>query len=186
MLHKNSVGHGAYNFEDSQFLKTWREKVHKSPDELINLYQELETSPDIWSLSEWSDWLTPTDLHEQGRRRFDTIFYQTSVDSVPDTLLDQQEVTAVQWSDPASTLQQFYNRELWLAPPQVYELCKLLRFSDMSQLDQVSRDRQQYGLTTWLPVRMECHDGLLSLLPGDHMYPQHPDYVGGDKNDPNR
>ena len=138
------------------------------------------------TITEWSDWLTPTDLHEQGRRRFDTIFYQTSLQTIPTTLLDQQEVTAVQWTDPASILQQFYNKELWLAPPQVYELSKLLRFTDLDNLDRVSRDRQQHGLSTWLPVRMECQDGLLSLLPGDFMYPSDPDYIGLDQTDPNR
>ena len=67
LLHKNDNTSGAYNFSDSSFLKEWREKVHKSPDKLVNLYQELGVYPDIWSLSEYSDWLTPTDLHEQAQ-----------------------------------------------------------------------------------------------------------------------
>ena len=96
LLHKNTQTNGAYNFTDKEFLSDWRGKVHKSPEEFLKLYKLLETVPDIWSLTEWSDWLTPTDLHEQGRRRFDTIFYQTSLQTIPTTLLDQQEVTAVQ------------------------------------------------------------------------------------------
>jgi len=185
LLHKNDNTSGAYNFSDSSFLKEWREKVHKSPDKLVNLYQELGVYPDIWSLSEFSDWLTPTDLHEQGKRRFDTIFYHVGVNKVPETLLDQQEITAVQWTDPASILDQFYDRQLWLAPPQVYELGKMLRFSEMDKLDESSKERQKHGLKTWLPVRMECDDGMLSLLPGDHMYPDNPDYVGSDSSDTN-
>ena len=35
-------------------------------------------------------------------------------------------------------------------------------------------------------IRMECQDGLLSLLPGDFMYPSDPDYIGLDGTDPNR
>ena len=96
LLHKNTQTNGAYNFTDREFLSDWRGKVHNSPEEFLELYQLLETVPDIWSLTEWSDWLTPTDLHEQGRRRFDTMFYQTSLQTIPTTLLDQQEVTAVQ------------------------------------------------------------------------------------------
>jgi len=185
LLHKNTQTNGAYSFTDKELLSDWRGKVHKSPEEFLELYKLLETVPDIWSLTEWSDWLTPTDLHEQGRRRFDTIFYQTSLQTIPTTLLDQQEVTAVQWTDPASILQQFYNKELWLAPPQVYELSKLLRLTNLDNLDRVSTDRQHHGLSTWLPVRMECQDGLLSLLPGDFMYPSDPDYIGLDGSDPN-
>jgi hypothetical protein len=44
-------------------------KVHAEPRELLELYREVGGVPDVWSLAEWSDWLTPTDLHEQGTRR---------------------------------------------------------------------------------------------------------------------
>ena len=74
--------------------------------------------PDLWSLVEWADWLTPTDLHEKGNRRFDTMFYLASLQEVPVTVRDELEVTASQWTDPASCLQQYYDRQLWLAPPQ--------------------------------------------------------------------
>ena len=178
LLHRSKEERGAFDFSDKQFLSDWRSRVHKEPDTFLELFQHLETVPDIWSLREWSDWLTPTDLGEQGNRRFDTMFYQASLTSVPSTLLDHGEVTMVQWSDPASILAQFYDRQIWLAPPQVYELSKLLNFPHITNLDRVSQERQGHGLSTWLPVRMQCQDGLLSLLPGDHLYPDNPDYVG--------
>ena len=153
-------------------------KVHSNPDELMSLYREVEAVPDLWGVKEWSDWLTPTDLNDQGKRRFDTIFYTACLDSIPTTMLDQAEVTAVQWTDPASLLQKFYEREFWLAPPQVYELSRLLNFRDQQDLAQFSAIRHQEGLTTWLPVRMECDDGMLSILPGDSLYPDSPDYAG--------
>ena len=95
---------------------------------------------------------------------------------------DQLEVTASQWTDPASCLQQYYDRQLWLAPPQVYELSKMLHMTSADDLEAGARLRQGHGLQTWLPVRAECEDGLVSLLPGDHMYPDNPDYTG-DKED---
>jgi len=168
----------AFLFENSSKLDWWRKQVHTSPDQLLSLYREVGAVPDLWGLKEWSDWLTPTDLNEQGRRRFDTIFYTASLNSIPTTMLDQAEVTAVQWTDPASLLWQFYQRKLWLAPPQVYELSRLLHFRVMEDLAKFSSTREQEGLTTWLPVRMECEDGMLSILPGDSLYPTNPDYVG--------
>jgi hypothetical protein len=44
-------------------------EVHEDPGQLLELYRHLGEIPDVWSLAEWSDWLTPTDLHEQGTRR---------------------------------------------------------------------------------------------------------------------
>jgi nucleoside diphosphate-linked moiety X motif protein 19 len=76
--------------------------------------------PDLWAVKEWSDWLTPTDLNDQCKRRFDTIFYTACLDSIPTTMLDQAEVTAVLLTYLASLLHKFYERQFWLAPPQVY------------------------------------------------------------------
>ena len=178
LLHKTGCEAGAFSFRDQMMLAEWRARVHREPGALLQLYREAAAVPDIWALVEWADWLTPTDLHEQGKRRFDTMFYLASLQEVPVTVQDQLEVTASQWTDPASCLQQCTDRQLWLAPPQVYELSKLLNLSRLADLERSARLRQRHGLETWLPVRVECEDGLLSLLPGDHMYPDNPDYVG--------
>jgi nucleoside diphosphate-linked moiety X motif protein 19 len=182
LLIKSSSGSSnqseAFSFHGSCSLSSWRKQVHSSPDQLLSLYREVGAVPDLWAVKEWSDWLTPTDLNDKGKRRFDTIFYTACLDSIPATMLDQAEVTAVQWTDPASLLHKFYEREFWLAPPQVYELSRLLNFRDQQDLAQFSAIRHQAGLTTWLPVRMECDDGMLSILPGDSLYPDSPDYAG--------
>ena len=54
----------------------------------------------------------------------------------------------------------------------------MLTMTSADDLERSARLRQRLGLSTWLPVRMECEDGLLSLLPGDHMYPDNPEYTG--------
>jgi len=156
----------------------WRSLVHNDPSNLVKLCREFSVLPDIWSLYEWSDWLTPTDLYEQKGRRFDTLFYTASVESVPSTVLDQQEVSNIRWSDPATLLQQYHDRQFWLAPPQVYELSRLSNFKQQEDLVKFSHSRHSKGLITWLPVREKCSDGVVSLLPGDSRYPSNPDYVG--------
>lgn len=53
----------------------------------------------------------------------------------------------------------------------------MLHTTSADDLERGARLRQGLGLSTWLPVRVECEDGLLSLLPGDHLYPAHPEYT---------
>lgn len=167
----------AFTFDSVSEQERWRSQVHRDPGQLVRLCREKEVLPDLWGLVEWADWLTPTDLNEGGRR-FDTLFYMASLPSIPPTLVDEQEVTKFVWSDPDSLLRQFYNKQLWLAPPQVYELSRMLQLRQLDQLRLFSVNRQGEGLTTWLPVREKCSDGQVSILPGDSGYPAEPDYVG--------
>ncbi len=56
---------------------------------VLNVIRELECVPDIWSLIEWSDWLTP----RYRRRRFDTLFYLCLCEQKPLTNPDEAEVS---------------------------------------------------------------------------------------------
>jgi len=53
------------------------------------LYRKFECVPDMWSLSEWSNWLTPASLS----KRFDTMFYLCFLDNEPTVLHDEKEMT---------------------------------------------------------------------------------------------
>ena len=66
------------------------------------------------------------------------------------------QVAALTWADPASLLEQYHARHHWLAPPQVYELGRLLQHPHQAGLDQFARNRRQAGLTSWLPIRRTC------------------------------
>ena len=48
----------------------------------------LRCIPDIWSLLEWSDWLTPRNLHV----RYDTLFYMCFIDTQPPVTGDGEEI----------------------------------------------------------------------------------------------
>ena len=56
---------------------------------LISLYRSLQCVPDVWSLDEWSNWLTPVHLP----RRYDTMFYTCFLDKEPPVLVDEKEMT---------------------------------------------------------------------------------------------
>ena len=108
---------------------------------------------------------TPTNLKEQGR--FDTIFYIGFSDRLPqdEAVKDNAEVSAVMWSNPDQVLDQNKQEQLWLAPPQVYELSRLKNFPKYDDLKQFSETRSKLGLITWMPYIIPVADGAVSIYP---------------------
>ena len=60
----------------------------------------------------------------------------------------------------------FYNSKLWLAPPQFYELSRLIQYDKFDDIENFSRTRRECSVDRWLPVRINTEDGVLSVLPG--------------------
>jgi hypothetical protein len=104
-------------------------------------------------------------MKEQGR--FDTLFYIGFSSGLPQdqAVKDNAEVSAVMWSDPDQLLDQNRKEELWLAPPQVYELSRLKNFSKYDDLKKFSEVRSQRGLITWMPYIIPVADGAVSIYP---------------------
>lgn len=73
-------------------VKKWQKRVHSNPDEFLLLCQEHRLLPDVWSLYEWSNWLTPEHM---GPKRYDTIFYVCLLDRLPEVRIDGKEITEV-------------------------------------------------------------------------------------------
>ena len=66
-------------------LEAWRKKVVEDPSQFIKMCQEFGAVPDVWSLYEWSNWLTP---HLSKTHRFDTAFFVSCIEEAPKVLLD--------------------------------------------------------------------------------------------------
>ncbi|GBM48258.1 Nucleoside diphosphate-linked moiety X motif 19 [Araneus ventricosus] len=156
-------------------LVSWQEKIRRDPISFADFCLEAGVCPDIGSLYEWSDWLTPTSV---GHRRYDTMFYVCCLEKQPEVVLDHSEVVTLKWCTPEEMLEEHSTNALFLAPPQVYELSRLIHFSSFQTLRTFARDRANKGVERWLPVIITCQDGVISLLPGDEMYPRKPDYLG--------
>lgn len=164
-------------------LAKWRKPVYEDPKKFLDLCFHLESSPDIWSLLEWNDWLTPIGRTELGTRRFDTIFYTHFHDEgdPPVASLDEKEVTDIIWKDPGQILKESHDSQVMLAPPQVYELTRMSQVKDFDQLRDVTEQRQSEGVTTFFPILMKTSDGIqFSPLPGDELYPEEPNYEKSD------
>ena len=92
-----------HNFLSAEDALSWREKVRKNCGEFFTLCEQLGAVPDVWSLHEWSNWLTPWEessgKSEDGKiRRFDTLFFLSCLNTTPVATTDEMEVTAPQVS----------------------------------------------------------------------------------------
>ncbi|CAH1270451.1 NUDT19 [Branchiostoma lanceolatum] len=156
--------------EDS--LNEWRTRVDSDGQEFLRLCQEHKCVPDVWSLYEWSNWLTPTSFFN---RRYDTIFYICCLDNIPQTTHDKREMVKAQWLSPSEILRNFHREEHWIPPPQVYELSRMFQLPRLDQLHRFSQERGLEGCERWLPVRITTSDGGMTVLPGDDLFPDPPD-----------
>ncbi|TNN55861.1 Nucleoside diphosphate-linked moiety X motif 19 [Liparis tanakae] len=150
-------------------LDRWRDLVNQNPANFIQMCRELEVWPNIWALHEWSNWLTPAGRY--GVKRFDTAFFICCLQEVPHALQDEKEIVSLEWSTPSELLQSYRAQELWLAPPQVYELSRMCHVPRLKDLHDFSRRRGTEGCEQLLPVVSLKHEPYTALLPGDGCYP---------------
>uniref|UniRef100_A0A669DMA0 Acyl-coenzyme A diphosphatase NUDT19 n=1 Tax=Oreochromis niloticus TaxID=8128 RepID=A0A669DMA0_ORENI len=150
-------------------LTKWRALVNQNPSNFIRMCRELQVLPNIWALHEWGNWLTPASRY--GTTRFDTAFFICCLQEIPHTLQDDKEIERFQWSTPSEILQSYQAQKLWIAPPQFYELSRLCRFPLLNDLHNFASQRATAGCEQWMPVVVSNDEHLISLLPGDKLYP---------------
>lgn len=76
--------------KSSNELGAWREEVRNDASKFIDLCLHFKLIPDLWSLYEWSNWLTPVSV---GHKRFDTMFYICCLDKQLKVMVDNSETT---------------------------------------------------------------------------------------------
>lgn len=151
----------------------WQRVVHNDASQFFTLCMKLEVVPDLWRLHQWSSWLTPTTFN----KRFQTAFYVVGLEESPNVIIEKNEVTDYGWKSPLDYLKSYLRNEIHLPPPQFYELSRLLNFSNLDKLVMFAKERAVHGTKLILPVQFKCIDGLVSVFPGDELYPQHPESV---------
>lgn len=75
-----------------------------------------------------------------------------------------------QWSSPSEAIESLTSKEILLAPPQFYEICRLRNFASLSDLHKFSLDRESEGTERWMPIILLTADGKIHLLPGKSMF----------------
>ncbi|XP_059523024.1 acyl-coenzyme A diphosphatase NUDT19 [Myotis daubentonii] len=149
-------------------LAAWRARVRRDPRDFLRLCAHLDCTPDIWALHDWSVWLTP--FSPRGGRRFDTSFFLCCLRDPPPVYPDLEEVVGSQWSSPLEATESFISKEIWMAPPQFYEIRRLENFASLSDLHKFCLDHVLEGVERWMPILLLTADGQISLLPGDELY----------------
>ncbi|XP_042294225.1 nucleoside diphosphate-linked moiety X motif 19 [Sceloporus undulatus] len=163
-------------------LSEWRRRVQRQPGSFLQLCRLLGCVPNLWALHEWSNWLTPVGREGRGGRRYDTAFFLCCLgQGPPEASHDEGEVTACQWSTPSEAVELFKSQDIWIAPPQFYELCRLCNFSSLRDLHAFGSKRALEGCERWMPVLLVASDGHMQILPGDELYPEDPDLTGEKK-----
>lgn len=164
-----------HNYEYGNFLESfdrekWQKIVHNDPDRFLELCQTLNVVPDLWSLYEWSAWLTPASFP----KRFETAFFLVGLNKIPNLIAEEHEVEKIYWESPEVYETKHKQKEIWLPPPQSYELGRLKNMPSLDILVQYAKKRNSQGITLLFPVSCKCSDGVVALLPGDDAYPENP------------
>ncbi|XP_075413320.1 acyl-coenzyme A diphosphatase NUDT19-like [Tenrec ecaudatus] len=156
-------------------VAAWRARVRSDPRHFLSLCAHLDCTPDIWALHDWSTWLTP--FFRPGGRRFDTAFYLCCLREPPPVCLDMAEVVSSQWSSPSEATESFLSKEIWLPPPQFYEIRRLANFASLSDLHTFCLEHALEGRERWMPITLLTANGAIQLLPGDDLYLEDSDYL---------
>ncbi|KAK3852148.1 hypothetical protein Pcinc_041253 [Petrolisthes cinctipes] len=163
------------NFLAPDDINEWRDIIYNDASQFVKLFQEVGGCPAVWDLYEWISYLTPTHM---GTRRYNTAFYITFMDKLPKVVLDDTEMSGLQVSTPQSILEKWHKGHLGVAPPQLYELHRLLNFPHFDDLKKFAEERGRKGIDEYFLVRILTPEGLVSVLPGDDLYPTEVDYLG--------
>ncbi|XP_014670938.1 PREDICTED: nucleoside diphosphate-linked moiety X motif 19, mitochondrial-like isoform X2 [Priapulus caudatus] len=177
LISRGQSSNGAPVLMKEDDIIKWRMRVTEDAAQFVRMCRAFKIVPNIWELYEWANWLTPsTDKVKRGnRRRYNTMFYIACMESIIDAFHDDKETVSSKWYAPVKGLSEHWMSNVWLAPPQFYEISRLANFPDLSELKSFAIERQKKGCTCSYPVMIELNDCVISVLKGDDLYPEEPD-----------
>lgn len=149
-------------------VQNWQTKVHDDATEFYTMCEKLKCYPDLWSLHEWSNWLTPTYFTT---KRYDTIFYMACMPLIPYSNYETIEMEDIKWDTPNNICAA---TDMMMAPPQHYEISRIVKYECLENLLDFAIERSKLGVELYLPIRVLLRDGKMHVLPGDCMYPKNP------------
>jgi len=158
-------------------IPVWQKKIHSHEESLHSFCEKFQVVPDIMNIYEWSCWLTPTFFRP---KRFETVFFLVALNSLPPVYPESHEVQEFQWDSPDDILRLYDEKKLWLPPPQFTEIRRLSTIKSIDKLVEIAKGRVGKTMELVMPMQYKTKDGLLHCLPGDDLYPEHPNYHESD------
>jgi hypothetical protein len=83
------------------------------------------------AVAPWSRWITPK-MPSISSKRFDTRFFVAALPAGQIASHDNVETTQSVWLSPRTALEQYWSRDIEMAPPQIMTLAHLSRFTDVA------------------------------------------------------
>ncbi|OYU42554.1 MAG: NUDIX hydrolase [Burkholderiales bacterium PBB4] len=117
----------------------------------------------------WTRWITPK-MPSVSSKRFDTRFFVAEVPADQVARHDDFETTASAWLSPRQALQQYWDHEIELAPPQMMSLAQLARHGNVQSVLQEAGGRPPPRI---LPESYDENGERLICYPGDPRHSVH-------------
>lgn len=111
----------------------------------------------------WSRWITPV-TPSVSNKRFDTRFFVAAVPGGQVASHDNFETTESIWLSPRHALQQYWDRQIELAPPQIMSLAHLSRHAGVASVLAEARGRRPPVIQ---PEPFEHEGSRVICYPGD-------------------
>jgi 8-oxo-dGTP pyrophosphatase MutT (NUDIX family) len=112
--------------------------LHDKAKPFNQLLAELKVRLQTRNVVPWSRWITPR-MPSVTNKRFDTRFFVAAVPHDQEATHDNHEATESVWLTPRTALQQYWDRRIELAPPQIMSLAHLSRHASVDSVMQAAR-----------------------------------------------
>jgi len=115
----------------------------------------------------WSRWITPR-MPSVTNKRFDTRFFISVMPAGQNAAHDDFEATQSAWLRPRVALEQYWEREIELAPPQIMSLAHLSRYQSAAQALAAARASAPPVI---MPEAFQENDERVICYPGHARHP---------------
>nr|WP_315489686.1 NUDIX hydrolase [uncultured Rhodoferax sp.] len=112
--------------------------LHDTAKPFNQLLAELQVRLQTRHVLPWSRWITPR-MPSVTNKRFDTRFFVAAVPPEQEATHDDHEATESQWLQPRAALEQYWNGQIELAPPQIMSLSHLSRHRTVASVMDAAR-----------------------------------------------
>ena len=112
--------------------------LHDKAKPFNAMLAELQVRLQTRNVLPWSRWITPR-MPSVTNKRFDTRFFVAAVPHEQEATHDNHEATESIWLPPRTALEQYWNRQIELAPPQIMSLAHLARHSNVASVMDTAR-----------------------------------------------
>jgi len=157
-------------FSDSE-LQPWRQKVQSNANEMLQMCETFQCTPECSRLIPWSHWITPI----QEKWRYDTHFFVAPLraDTIVNAMIDEKETVSHNWFRPEEAIESFKKGNIYLSPPTWFTLKELLQFSKLSEL--IAFGKKGRDMSAIEPHFFQDEKGrAVIIFPGDADHPERP------------